>query len=48
MRSLGRLWLRIDGANAVQGVDLDQDGDLDMLRAAFYATEIAWWENAGG
>ncbi len=36
-----------DGANSVFAIDLDDDGDVDVLGAAFYADEITWWENDG-
>ncbi len=34
-----------DGPWNVQGIDLDQDGDVDVLAAGDYSYEIAWWEN---
>jgi hypothetical protein len=37
-----------DGANSVYGADVDGDGDLDVLGAAYYADDITWWENAAG
>lgn len=36
-----------DGAHGVCAVDLDNDLDMDVLGAALYANEIAWWENDG-
>jgi len=37
-----------DGARSVAAVDLDSDGDLDILGAARYAGHIFWWENITG
>ncbi|MGE0083816.1 MAG: FG-GAP-like repeat-containing protein [Desulfococcaceae bacterium] len=37
-----------DGVNSVYATDLDGDGDTDVLGAASYADEIAWWENTAG
>ncbi|MEM1180734.1 MAG: FG-GAP-like repeat-containing protein [Acidobacteriota bacterium] len=37
-----------DGASSVAIVDLDRDGDLDVVGAAQNADEIAWWENTAG
>ena len=37
-----------DGANCVYAEDVDGDGDMDILGAAFGADDIAWWENADG
>ena len=28
-------------------VDLDQDGDADLLKASDYGNTVAWWENNG-
>jgi hypothetical protein len=36
------------GAHKVQLVDMDNDGDLDILGAAYYGHQIAWWRNDGG
>jgi hypothetical protein len=36
------------GAHRVQAVDLNNDGKLDILGAAYYGNEIAWWKNEGG
>ncbi len=36
------------GAIDVEGIDLDQDGDIDIVGAAYHETEaIKWWENDG-
>jgi hypothetical protein len=35
-----------DGAISVVAADVDGDGDVDVLGAAWYAGEITWWENA--
>jgi hypothetical protein len=37
-----------DGAISVYAIDLDDDDDVDVLGAALYDDEIAWWENEGG
>jgi len=34
-----------NGANHVWVVDLDQDGDQDVLAVAYWGKEISWWEN---
>lgn len=36
------------GANGVAGADVDGDGDIDVLGAAFDASDITWWENVNG
>ena len=36
------------GAHWVYGVDIDQDGDLDVLGAADLGNQITWWENRNG
>jgi hypothetical protein len=38
----------IDGASSVYAADIDADGDLDVLGTAFWAHDIAWWENTNG
>jgi hypothetical protein len=35
------------GARAVRAADLDADGDLDLVSAAYFDDRIAWYENAG-
>jgi hypothetical protein len=40
--------VEFDGARSVFAADVNGDGDLDVLGAAEYADEIAWWENRGG
>ena len=37
-----------DGAFSVHSEDIDGDGDMDILGAAFYADDITWWENENG
>ncbi|MEW5987775.1 MAG: FG-GAP-like repeat-containing protein, partial [Chloroflexota bacterium] len=37
-----------DNAWHVEAVDLDADGDLDILGAALYADDVTWWENENG
>jgi len=36
-----------DAGQTPSGVDLDDDGDIDVLAAALYGDEVAWWENDG-
>ncbi len=36
------------GAHRVEAVDLDQDGDNDIVGAGCIGHEIAWWRNNGG
>lgn len=35
-------------AISVYAADLDNDGDQDVIGAASYSDEIAWWQNNGG
>ncbi|MCB9853338.1 MAG: VCBS repeat-containing protein [Phycisphaerales bacterium] len=37
-----------NGAASVYASDVDGDGDADILGAAFFGDEIAWWENTAG
>ena len=37
-----------NGAVSVTAADVDGDGNTDVLGAAWFAGEIAWWENRGG
>ena len=37
-----------DGAASVFAADVDGDGDMDVLGAAYAANDIAWWENTDG
>ena len=36
-----------DGARSVYAVDIDNDGDMDMLSASYNDDKIAWYENDG-
>ena len=36
------------GAHRVQAIDMDGDGDKDILAAAYLGNTIAWWENMKG
>jgi hypothetical protein len=36
------------GAASVYAADVDGDDDLDIMGAAYYADDIAWWENDDG
>jgi hypothetical protein len=50
----GATWVRhgiagsVDGARSVHGADMDGDGDIDALAAAFEADAVSWWENVDG
>jgi len=35
------------GASSVYATDVDGDGDVDVLGAAYFAENITWWENNG-
>ena len=35
-------------AASVHATDIDGDGDIDVLGAAFAADEVSWWENTDG
>ena len=37
-----------DGASSVYAIDLDGDGDVDVLSASWNDNKIAWYENLGG
>jgi len=37
-----------DGAHSVYAEDVDGDGDIDVLGAAWIADDITWWENLDG
>ena len=37
-----------EGATSVHAVDLDGDGDMDVLSASAWDDKIAWNENMGG
>jgi hypothetical protein len=34
-----------DGTSSVYAVDIDGDGDMDVLSASWYDDKIAWYEN---
>ena len=36
-----------DGAQSVFAIDMDGDGDVDVLSAAFDDDKVAWYENDG-
>jgi len=38
----------VDGARSVHPADMDGDGDVDVVGAAFIAGTISWWENTVG
>jgi len=35
------------GASCVRAADVDSDGDLDVVGAAWEDNQVAWWENVG-
>jgi hypothetical protein len=37
-----------NGAHSVYARDIDGDDDVDVLGAAYWADDIAWWENTDG
>ena len=37
-----------DSAWSVFSADIDGDGDMDALGAAYFADDITWWENTAG
>ncbi len=37
-----------DGVQSVYAADMDGDGDIDVLGAAYSVDEITWWENLDG
>ncbi len=37
-----------DSARSVYAADVDGDGDMDVLGAAYIADDITWWENTDG
>jgi len=36
-----------DGVRSVTATDMDNDGDIDVLAAAYYAHDVMWYENDG-
>jgi hypothetical protein len=36
------------GAHRVQAIDMNKDGRIDVVGAAYFDQEIAWWRNNGG
>lgn len=36
------------GAHRVQGIDIDSDGDNDILACGYLNHQVAWWKNNGG
>ncbi|MCK4504093.1 MAG: T9SS type A sorting domain-containing protein [Candidatus Aegiribacteria sp.] len=54
MDGSGTIWYErcldnnFDGASSVYSVDMDDDGDMDILGTARVANDVAWWENLNG
>lgn len=54
MDGSGTTWIEhtvsgtFDGAISVHAADIDDDGDIDILGAGFYANDVTWWENIDG
>ena len=42
------VYANFNGAMSVYAQDMDGDGDMDVLGAAFTADDITWWENTNG
>ncbi len=38
----------VSGARSVFAVDIDRDGDMDVLSSSFFDDKIAWYENTDG
>ncbi len=36
------------GAHRIQAIDMDNDGDQDLVGAGYLGHQIAWWRNDGG
>ena len=36
------------GAHRVQTIDMDNDGDIDIVGAAYLGNQVTWWRNDGG
>ncbi len=49
----GEIWVEqtlndsFNGAYGVYAADIDSDGDMDVLGAAYNANDVLWWENDG-
>ena len=46
--SINTVDLSFAGAGPIEAVDLDGDGDPDIVAGAGAANEVAWWENTAG
>ncbi len=42
------IWNTFYGAHRVQAIDIDLDGRIDVLGAAYMGNAISWWRNNGG
>ncbi|MDP8205942.1 MAG: T9SS type A sorting domain-containing protein [Candidatus Electryonea clarkiae] len=39
--------ITFEGASSVTAVDMDDDGDIDIIGTAYVQDEVSWWENDG-
>ncbi len=39
--------IALEGAQSVKAADVDGDGDMDIMAAAYQASDLVWWENNG-
>jgi len=37
-----------DGPSCIRTVDMEGDGDVDLLSASYYGGDLGWWENTSG
>ena len=46
--SFHQIYNAASGARSVHGIDVDGDGDIDVLSAAYFDGNIAWYDNLDG